>query len=445
MPLWCALEGGKKRGIYTWHRRAGKDDVGLHWTATSALTERVGTYWYLLPQAAQARKAIWDAVDPHTGAKRIDTAFPLALRKVTRNNEMFIEFKNGSTWQVVGSDNYNSLVGSPPVGVVLSEYSLSNPEAWSYLRPILRENGGWALFNFTPRGRNHAVAMYEGALNDPDWFAQKLTALQTGVFTAEDLEKEKAELMRDMGDDDGLSRFNQEYMCDFNAALVGAFYARKLTELEDSGHFGDFPYDPSVPVETASDIGRSDDFACIFYQRHPMRIHVIDYESGAGHDVPWMAKMLQDRGYVYQAGEGKPPAHAVPWDALPETFSSPRSVIQQLRGFGIRTRTVTDLKVQDGIQAFRSLLPRMYFNTKNKKVLPLIECLRNYQREWDDERKIFKPTPLHNWASHGADAGRYLGMAYVEDNPSSAPKGLMRGPTLEEVWSKQAVFHEARL
>jgi hypothetical protein len=444
MPLWTALEHGIKRAVYTWHRRSGKDDVGLHWTARSAML-RKGVYWYLLPQAAQARKAIWEAVDPHTGVKRIDWAFPPALRKVTRNNEMFIEFKNGSTWQVVGSDNFNSLVGSPPVGVVLSEYALSNPEAWSYLRPILRENGGWALFNFTPRGRNHAVATFEGALTDPDWFAQKLTAEQTGVFSPKDLEQEKAEYMRDMGDDDGIARFNQEYMCDFDAPLVGAYYARKLAELEADGHMGDFPYDPSVPVETATDIGRTDDLATIFYQRHPLRIHIIDCEVGAGHDVPWFAKMLQDRGYIYQAGEGKPPAHAVPWDAVPETFASPRSTIQQMHGFGIRTRVVSDLKVQDGIQAFRSLLPRIYFNTRNPKVKTLVDALRNYQRTYDEERKVFNDKPLHNWASHPADAARYLAMAYVADNPSSQPKNVMRPPTLEEAWERNAQPRERRL
>lgn len=450
LPLWSALERGKKRAIYTWHRRAGKDDIGLHWTAACACKtdlpwHRVGTYWYLLPQAAQARKAIWDAVDPHTGQKRIDMAFPVPLRKVTRNNEMFIELKGGSTWQVVGSDNFNSLVGSPPVGVVLSEYALSNPEAWSYLRPILRENGGWALFNFTPRGRNHAVATYEGALNDPDWFAEKLTAHQTPVFTPEDLEKERQEYIRDMGEDDGIARFNQEYMCDFNAPLIGSYYARQLAELEDAGHFGDFGYDKSVPVETASDIGRTDDFACIFYQRHPMRIHIIDYEAGSGHDVPWMAEMLQSRKYIYLAGEGKMPAHAIPWDAVPKTFASPRSVLNQLAGFGIRTRVVSDLKVQDGIQAARSLLPRIYFNTQNPKVKQLIESLRNYQRKYDEERKVFKAEPLHNWASHGADAFRYLAMAYVEDNPSSQPKHIFRPPTLEEVWEWNAQPTERRL
>lgn len=441
MPLWEHLEGGGKRAIYTWHRRAGKDDIGLHHTACS-LFQRPGTYWYLLPQAAQARKAIWDAVDENTGIRRIDWAFPPEIRKTTRNNEMFIEFRNGSTWQVVGSDNYNSLVGSPPVGVVLSEYSLSNPAAWSYLRPILKKNGGWALFNFTPRGRNHAVTMWEGAKNDPNWFVQKLTAKETGVFTEQQLEEERAELRRDLGDDDGDAQYRQEYLCDFDAPLVGSYYAKAMAELETAGHIGDFPYDRSVPVYTASDIGRTDDLACIFYQKHHMRIHIIDCIGEPGRDPAWFAKMLQDKGYVYGGQQGTAP-HTLPWDAVPETFASPRSVIQQLQGFGIRTRIAPNLDVQEGIQALRNILPRCYFNAPATK--PLVDAWRNYQREWDEERKVFKKIPLHNWASHFADAGRYLALSYREDNPTAFNKPNFRPPTLEEVWAKQPIRRESRL
>ena len=148
---WAALEAGCTRIALAWHRRAGKDDVCLHWAARAAMT-KVGQYWHMLPMANQARKAIWDAINPKTGRRRIDDAFPPEIREVTREQDMFIRFKNGSTWQVVGSDNYNALVGSPPLGVVFSEYALADPSAWSFLRPILAENGGWALFISTPRG-----------------------------------------------------------------------------------------------------------------------------------------------------------------------------------------------------------------------------------------------------------------------------------------------------
>ena len=152
--LWEYLKAGGTRAVACWHRRSGKDEVGLHHTACMA-HRRVGNYWYMLPQYSQARKAMWDAINPHTQKRRIDEAFPQEIRRTTRDQEMQIVFKNGSTFQLVGSDNFNSLVGSPPVGLVFSEYALSDPSAWGYLRPILLENGGWAIFNSTPRGRNH--------------------------------------------------------------------------------------------------------------------------------------------------------------------------------------------------------------------------------------------------------------------------------------------------
>ncbi len=167
----------------------------------------------MLPQAEQARKAIWDAVDPHTGIKRIDQAFPMEIRKRTRHDTMWIEFVTGSTWQVVGSDNFNSLVGSPPVGVVFSEWSLANPAAWAFIRPMLLENGGWAGFIYTPRGKNHAhrthlsaqMSMKEGG----PWFSQKLTVGETGVFTSEQLNEELKELVREYGESEGESFFQQ--------------------------------------------------------------------------------------------------------------------------------------------------------------------------------------------------------------------------------------------
>ena len=153
--LWDYLETGGKRAVAVWHRRAGKDEVCLHWAACAAM-QRVGNYWHMLPEASQARKAIWDAINPHTGRRRIDEAFPPSIRVGQRDDDMRIKLASGSVWQVVGSDNFNSLVGSPPTGLVFSEYSLTNPAAWDYLRPILAENGGWCVFMMTPRGRNHA-------------------------------------------------------------------------------------------------------------------------------------------------------------------------------------------------------------------------------------------------------------------------------------------------
>lgn len=183
--------------------------------------ERPAVYWHMLPEAAQARKAIWDAVNPHTGKRRIDEAFPHAIRKTTREQEMQIQFVNDSVWQVVGSDNYDSLVGSPPAGVVFSEWSLSKQDAWAYIRPILAENGGWALFIYTPRGDNHGRRTYDYAAGSPDWFGELLTADDTGVFTPEQLTRERDELIAQYGHSRGEALFRQEYYCSWQEAFTG--------------------------------------------------------------------------------------------------------------------------------------------------------------------------------------------------------------------------------
>ena len=126
--LWNALESGKKRCIEVAHRRWGKDDVALQWAAVSAM-QRPATIWHMLPQIAMARKAIWTAVNPHTGKRRIDEAFPKAIRESTNETEMFLRLKNGSTWQVIGSDSYDTLVGSPPAGICFSNGAALIPRA----------------------------------------------------------------------------------------------------------------------------------------------------------------------------------------------------------------------------------------------------------------------------------------------------------------------------
>src|SRR5262249_36862657 len=149
LPAWSYLENGGRRACLIWHRRSGKDDLALNWAAV-APHQRPPEYRHMLPEAAQGRQGIWDAGGPHTRIRRGDQAFPRVLREKTREDEMTIKFKSGSLWRVVGSDNYQSLLGATPAGVVFSEWALADPQAWAFLRPILTENKGWAAFITTP-------------------------------------------------------------------------------------------------------------------------------------------------------------------------------------------------------------------------------------------------------------------------------------------------------
>lgn len=418
MAAWSYLENGGKHAELIWHRRSGKDEVALHRTACAAF-ERVATYWHMLPEAAQARKAIWEAVNPHTGKRRIDEAFPAEIRESTNATEMFIRFKSGSTWQVVGSDNFNSLVGSPPAGIVYSEWALANPAARAYLRPILRENGGWQMFITTPRGANHAKQTYESGLKTKGVFAQRLTVQDTGAMTAAQQAEELAAYIADFGKDQGEALYLQEYMCDFDAAVLGAYYGAEMRLAETDGRIREVPYDKAAPVYTAWDIGFSDDTAIWFYQVVRGEIHVIDYYAANGYGVDHYADVLDNKGYEY-AKLGTKPFLWLPHDAAAKTFAAQgKSTQEQFMARGYNSRIVPMLSVQDGIQAARMMLPMTYFD--KEKCHEGVEALKLYRREWDDDKKVFRDKPLHDWTSHPADAFREMAIAWRETFPSPAP------------------------
>ncbi len=206
LPLYKALDSGVRRAFIVWHRRAGKDKACFNYLLKRAF-ERVGTYFYFLPEYSQAKKVIWDNID-NDGFRMLDH-IPRSLIRATNATELKITLINGSIIQLMGADVFSkSGVGTNPIGVVFSEFPISNPQVWDFMRPILKINGGWAIFNGTPRGQNHAFHLYEMAKNDPDWFTQVLTIDDTGILTAEDIAKERAE---------GMSQalVDQEYYCKF--------------------------------------------------------------------------------------------------------------------------------------------------------------------------------------------------------------------------------------
>lgn len=404
--LWDRMKAGCRRAIPVWHRRAGKDDVALHWTARAAHVRR-GVYWHMLPQANQARKAVWDAINPHTGQKRIDDVFPQVLRSNTRVQDMTIELKCGSLWQLVGSDNYNSLVGTPPVGIVFSEWALADPAAWAYLSPILEENGGWAMFITTPRGKNHAYRMFKMAQQSPSWFSQVLSISDTDIITQERYEEIKRERCAEFGDVFGEALCEQEYLCSFEAAVLGAYYSKEMATAERAGRICEVPHDPDLPVHTAWDIGVDDSTSIWLFQVLAGGLNVIGYYENSGLGADHYCDWLETHDYTWGHD-------LLPHDVRVREWGVPgaRTRFETLQRLKRRPRTVPMSPLSDGINAARRTLPSCRFDAKGCE--RGLDALRNYHTDYDEETRVLGKLPVHDWSSHGADAYRTLAMGWRE-------------------------------
>lgn len=420
MPLWSYLEKGGKHAVEVAHRRWGKDDVALHYTACAAM-QRVGNYWHMLPEYSQARKAIWDAVNPRTGKRRIDEAFPKSIRKTTRNQEMSIPLVNGSMWQLVGSDNFDALVGSPPIGVVYSEYALADPRARAYISPILLENGGWELFIYTPRGANHGKKLLDFAKTEDAWYGELLTVEDTPVFTKEQLEQTRRELIAAFGDAEGEALFQQEYYCSFQGAVLGAYFAKQLRLAREDGRITSVPHATGLEVYTFWDLGLDDSTSIWFMQFIGRENRVIDYYENSNEGMAHYAKILKDKPYVY--GD-----HYMPHDAAHGELGTGKSLKETAEDLGIRPITVVkrardSQAVRDGIEASRNILSQCWFD--EKRCSRGLSALEGYQAEYDETKKKLHNKPVHNWCSHAADAFRTFSVGYEPRAPKRSVTQIM--------------------
>lgn len=393
-PLWNALEAGATRVAAVWHRRAGKDAVGLNWCATQAF-QHPGLYWHVLPTYKQGRKIVWEGKT--RDGRDFLSAFPKELVTRVRDDEMTLWLEGGSMFQVVGGEDVDRLVGANPRGVVMSEYSLHNPGVWDYLRPILAENGGWAIFLYTPRGRNHGYQLYTQALENQIekggvWWAQVLTVDDTNAIPTTAIEDDRRSGMPE-------ELIQQEYYCSFNASLVGAYWGEQMNHVDREKRITVVPYCAEYPVLTGWDLGIGDSTVIWFAQQVGLEVRVIDHYESSGKGIEHYINLLREKPYSY--GD-----HLVPHDAAARNLGSGKTIVEVARSMGIQLRVVPRLGLEDGIQAVRTLIPRCVFDaTKCERG---IEALRSYRKEYDTERQTYRDRPRHDWSSHHADAFRTL-------------------------------------
>lgn len=421
-PFHEYLVKGGKRAIEIAHRRWGKDEIAL--AATCELAhQRPASYWHCLPEYEQGRKALWNAINAHTGRRRIDEAFPPEIRESKDEQQMFIRLKCGSTWQIVGSDRYDATLGAGPAGIVYSEWALANPSAWGFHRPMIEENNGWAAFITTPRGRNHAKTMFDMALANPKWFAQVSTINDTHALTAEQLDETLIEYVALYGEDAGRAQYEQEYLCSFNAAILGAFYAREMAAVRAEGRIDEIEPLWNQPVHTAWDIGVRDDTSIWWFQVQGNQLLVLDCYSASGVGVDHYAEIchakLWKRGTDY-----------VPHDAKVKEWGTGRTRVEVMRELGLNPVLVPMASKLDGIQAARTTLKRCMFHSRCEDAG--ISALEQYRREWDDENKTFRASEVHDWSSHYADAFRYLALSWREAVKAAPMDGVPK-PKLGQV------------
>jgi hypothetical protein len=409
LPIINALEKDKfKRVLAIMPRRAGKDVTAWN-IAIRACLRKVCVIYYIFPTYSQARKVIWDSIT-NSGERFLDY-IPSQLVESINSQEMKVRFKNGSLLQLIGSDNIDNIVGTNPQGIVFSEYALQDPRAYQFLRPILLANDGWALFISTPRGKNNMWELYQIAKESKDWFCYKLTVEDTGHISLADIEKEKQEGI--MSDD----LIQQEYFTSFELGVEGAYYLKYLDRMRIKGQIGEVPWESSFKVHTAWDIGVRDSTTIIFFQTIGQTVRIIDCYEKTKEGLEHYVSIINSKPYTY----GK---HIAPHDIAVKEWGSGMTRIEKARQLGLKFITAPSIEVMDGIEAVRSAFSKIWID--EVKCRPLIKALENYRQEYDAKKKIYKSEPLHDFASHFADAMRYLCISLSKTRDSLSPEDLDR-------------------
>ena len=383
-----ALSCGYKRGVAVWHRRAGKDKTFINIMAAAAVA-RKGTYFYFFPTYNQGRKILWDGMDK-TGFKFTDH-IPLSLRSTTNSTEMKITLKTGSIVQIVGTDNYDSIMGTNPLGCIFSEYSLQDPAAWDYVRPILAENGGWALFNFTPRGQNHAYDLFQMAQENPQWFCELLTVNDTNAITQEAIEEERKAGMKE-------PMIRQEFYCSFETGIPGAIFEDEIMAMYSQKRVTRVPVEPGIPVDVFQDLGFADNNCLWLGQVINRELRFVDYYEDQFKKTSHYINWLKDWRGQHGASIG---TIVLPHDGAHQSRHglSDQEEYEQA-GFDVVVVQRPQV-IRDKHEATRRLFPRVWID--ERKCSKGLNCLKNYRREFKDKYDIFSDRPVHDWASHGAN------------------------------------------
>jgi phage terminase large subunit len=418
--FWDAFHGVGKHAdrkyrifVKVWHRRAGKDMTDWNAAIEKTVELQGGTCKYAFPTSDMARANIWESYT--NDGMRFTDFVPLDLR-LRRNktddglNDSLkrIEFVVGGSIRVVSAHNPDRMRGSNDMVFVLSEFQAMDPMIIDIIMPILEANGGILIINMTANGDSAAKILLEAWRADPTVYVSELDATMTSVFKPEQLIRIKQDtivrfIARGQSEEEAIAFFEQEYMCSWDAPVVGSYFGAGMRRATEQGRIRTLPYDEALPVHTAWDLGMDDSMSIWFFQLHNTEIRLIDYYENSGEGLSHYANELSKKGYSY----GK---HYAPHDIEVRELGTGTSRKEAGRKLGLNFITVPrPEKKEDGINAIRLILSRCYFDEVNCK--RGIGALKGYRKEWNEKMQVYSSSPVHDWTSHGTDAFQTLALA----------------------------------
>ena len=414
-----AWQRGIRKFCLIMHRRAGKTELLLALKPMQMLRQ-AGTYPHVFPRLKQAREVVWKGVN-RAGMPYLRHFPPELMLGKPNQAEMSISQMHPhgfSRYVLLGTDrNIDSLIGMNSPHIDWDEWSLQNPRARTLAAPILDENGGSECVIFTVRGKNHGHGLYQSVKNDPDWHTEFLTVDDTRrdgpgedgspVITQETIEKRRREEREPTPDIDAI--IEQEYYNNWETPRPGAYYGKQLREAEAEGRICDLPWDRTRRVHTVSDFGESavhETNTWWFFQMVGQWVHWIDYYQASNEGVGHFVKMLLGKPYAYGSH------FAMEGDLDKPDLAEGKTRQWHFSQLNIEFTPVPKLPISDGLNAMWLVLPRSRFDrTKCDKGL---EALRDYHREWNEEKRMWESHPVHDWSSHAADGARYGAVAIIE-------------------------------
>jgi hypothetical protein len=386
-------EAKERFGITVAHRRAGKTVARINKLIRAAFEcdKPNPRFGYLAPSFVQAKDIAWLYL------KNYFAGF-IEVGGKTNESDLSITFPhNQAVVRLYGAENAERMRGLYFDGLCIDEAQDIAPYVLTQIiLPALSDRKGWLDVSGTPKGWGNLLGNCRKEAERSGWFIQTLRASETGILPPEELEILKSNMAE--------NEYLQEMECSFDAAITGAYYSRELQKADTDGRISGVPHDPMLKVNTAWDLGMSDSMSIWFFQVVGREIRVIDYYEASGHGLDHYAKVLNEKGYLYDK-------HIGPHDLRVRELGTGRSRLEVAESLGIRFDICPNISIEDGINAVRLTLPKMWIDAKKCQLG--LDALKQYREKIDNKRQV-SLGPLHDWTSHAADSMRYLCVAYEE-------------------------------